>query len=453
MILAMTTSCKSSKKAGQTLPVTLITLNPGHFHASLVQKVMYPTVDSNVYVYAPKGPEVEDYLNRVEAYNTRKDDPTHWREHVYLGPDYFEKMLDEKKGNVVVLAGNNRIKTDYIYHSIKNGLNVLADKPMVITPDKFSMLQESFDLASEHGILLYDIMTERFEITTILQKKLSMLPEIFGELINGTTEEPAITMESVHHFFKYVSGIPLVRPAWAFDVEQQGEGIVDVSTHLVDLAQWEAFPGVSLDYKKDVEMVSARHWTTAIASGEFKEVTGLAAYPSYLQKYVKNDTLMVYCNGAMDYRLKGKYIRISVEWRYKAPDGAGDTYFSVMRGTQADLIIRQGKEQNYIPEVYIETHSTDPAAFERSLKKVVETDFASDYPGLKLKKIDERTWMINIPGKFRLGHEAHFGQVTRNYLEYLEKGDMPGWEVPDMITKYYITTEALKMARAVDTLK
>ena len=32
--------------------VKLITLDPGHFHAALVQKTMYPQVDPNVYVYA-----------------------------------------------------------------------------------------------------------------------------------------------------------------------------------------------------------------------------------------------------------------------------------------------------------------------------------------------------------------------------------------------------------------
>ena len=58
----------------------------------------------------------------------------------------------------------------------------------------------------------------------------------------GSSEDPAVTKVSVHHFSKIVSGCPLQRPAWFFDVEQQGEGIVDVTTHLVDLVQWECFP-------------------------------------------------------------------------------------------------------------------------------------------------------------------------------------------------------------------
>ncbi len=449
--LMLAVSCNPDKTMKKEKSVTLITLNPGHFHAALVQKSMYPDVDTNVYVYAPEGPEVQDYLARINAYNERDTDPTHWNEHLYTAPDYFEKMLEEKKGNVVVLAGNNRIKTDYIYHSVDNGLNVLSDKPMVITADKFPMLKKAFRVAQENGVILYDIMTERFEITTILQKKLSMTPEIFGELMDGSLDKPAITKESVHHFFKYVSGIALVRPAWAFDVEQQGEGIVDVTTHLVDLAQWEAFPDEVLDYNTDVDMVKARRWTTAISPEEFRNVTGLENYPAFLKKNVRNDTLMVYCNGDIDYRLKGKYVHISVEWKYKAPEGAGDTHYSIMRGSLSNLIIRQGQEENYIPEVYIQSLSGDPVGFEKKLKKVINEDFAADFPGLGVKRIDETSWQLVIPTEYRHGHEAHFGQVTRNYLDYLKAGNLPEWEVPGMLTKYYITTEALKLAKATGT--
>ncbi len=35
--------------------VKLITLDPGHFHAALVQKSMYPQVDPTVFVYAKRG--------------------------------------------------------------------------------------------------------------------------------------------------------------------------------------------------------------------------------------------------------------------------------------------------------------------------------------------------------------------------------------------------------------
>jgi hypothetical protein len=90
-------------------------------------------------------------------------------------------------------------------------------------------------------VLLYDIMTERHEITTMLQKEFSRLPAVFGELLEGSEQEPAVVKESVHHFSKQVSGVPIKRPAWFFDGAQQGEGLVDITTHLVDLVQWECF--------------------------------------------------------------------------------------------------------------------------------------------------------------------------------------------------------------------
>lgn len=54
---------------------------------------------------------------------------------------------------------------------------------------------------------------------------------------------------------------------------------------------------------------------------------------------------------------------------------------------------------------------------------------------------------ILIPVKYRVGHEEHFGQVTAKFLEYLKAGRLPEWEVPNMITKYYTTTSALKLAK------
>jgi hypothetical protein len=88
----------------QSATVKLITLDPGHFHASLVQKSMYPQVDPKVYVYAKKSADLDQHLARIKSYNTQASNPTHWDEVVYEGDDFLSKMLKEKKGNVVVLA-------------------------------------------------------------------------------------------------------------------------------------------------------------------------------------------------------------------------------------------------------------------------------------------------------------------------------------------------------------
>jgi len=45
------------------------------------------------------------------------------------------------------------------------------------------------------------------------------------------------------------------------------------------------------------------------------------------------------------------------------------------------------------------------------------------------------------PDEYRVGHEAHFGQVTEKFLEYLQDGAMPDWEVPNMITNTLLLSE------------
>jgi predicted dehydrogenase len=425
-------------------PVKLITLDPGHFHAALVQKSMYPQVDPTVYVYAKKGGDLDQHLAKIKAYNSDAKAPTGWKEVVYEGDDFFAKMLKEKKGNVVVLAGNNQLKTDYILRSVQSGFNVFSDKPMVINEKGFAQLKQAFETAKKNKVLLYDIMTERYEITTILQRAFSMEPALFGTLTKGTAAEPAVTKESVHHFYKYVSGSVLTRPAWFLDVEQEGEGIVDVTTHLVDLVQWECFPGTTLDYTKDIVLTSAKHWPTVISRNQFTELTKVQEVPAYLKKYsdAKQD-ISVMSNGEINYTIKGIHAKVSVTWNYKAPDGTGDTHYSIMRGTKANLVIRQGAEQQYKPTLYIEplVHTT---AFDKEVQQVVDK-IAQQYKGVTLKKND-KGWEVIIPELFKEGHESHFARVTEKYLEYLSKNNMPSWEVPNMIAKYYTTTQAQKLA-------
>ena len=59
------------KFAGAGGEVKLMTLDPGHFHAALVQKTMYDRVCPVVHVYAPEGPDVGDHLNRIQGFNQR----------------------------------------------------------------------------------------------------------------------------------------------------------------------------------------------------------------------------------------------------------------------------------------------------------------------------------------------------------------------------------------------
>ena len=438
--------CQAASMAGEQ--IRLITLDPGHFHAGLVQKMMYPEVSPVVHVYSPGGGDLQEHLQRVQSFNTRADNPTHWEEQVYTGPDFLDRMVRDKAGNVVVLAGNNLRKTEYIDRSIRAGFNVLADKPMAINPREFKLLCKDFERAAHSKLLLYDIMTERYEITSILQRELARTLEVFGTLEQGTADQPAVVMESVHHFFKEVSGKPLIRPAWSFDVRQQGEAIPDVGTHLVDLVQWECFPEQALDWKKDIKVLSARRWPTKLDREQFKRVTGLDTYPDFLRPVVDTDgTLNVFENGEMVYRLRGVYVKVTPLWRFAAPPGAKDTHYSMLRGTRAVLTIKQTEAQHYQPTLYVENRSSASAAeFENSLRAAVAR-LAAKWPGVDVKPAGN-FWEIVVPEKYSVGHEAHFAQVTERFLCFVEEGKMPDWEVPNMLAKYYTSTDGYRLSHA-----
>jgi predicted dehydrogenase len=427
--------------ADKDAPVQLITLDPGHFHAALVQKFMLPGVEPDVLVFGPEGDDVALHLKRVEGFNGRADKPTQWKTTVYQGPDYFERALEAgtagvKAGRipVVVISGNNARKSEYIAKSIERGFNVMADKPMVIVPAELPKLEASFAAAKKNGVQLYDIMTERFEIATMLQKALSRESGLFGTIEKGTPDDPAISKISVHNFSKVVAGSRLRRPQWFFDPKQQGAGIVDVMTHLVDLVQWEVFPDVTLK-KSDAVVLKARRWTTPITLEQFGRVTGAKEFPAYLSAHVKDGVLHAPANGEFTYTLKGVHAKTSVAWDYEAPPGGGDTHYSVMHGTKASLIIKQGAEQKFRPTLYVERGD------EKALRAAV-ANVAKTFPGIDVKPLAGGSFEILVPDHYHNGHEAHFGQVTEAFLGFLRNGDMPDWEVPNMIVKYATIMQA-----------
>src|SRR5207302_4647174 len=133
-----------------------------------------------VHVYAPLGPDLLAHLGRLQGFNARTDRPTAWELEVHAGPDFLPRMLRERPGNVVVLAGRNRVKIDYLLAALDAGLHVLADKPWILTADQMPKLQRALDTADAKGLVAYDIMTERHEITSLLQRELVQDGEVFG---------------------------------------------------------------------------------------------------------------------------------------------------------------------------------------------------------------------------------------------------------------------------------
>jgi predicted dehydrogenase len=425
----------------------LITLDPGHFHAALFQKETLPGVSPRVHVYAPFGPDLLAHLGRVNGFNTRKENPTSWEMEVHSGPDFFKRLLAERPGNVVVLSGNNRGKIDRIQAIVRAGLHALADKPWMIEREDLPKLEKTLELAPQKRVVAYDAMTQRYEISCILQKELVNDAEVFGTCLEGSETEPAVAMESVHFLKKEVAGAPLLRPPWFFDIRQQGEPLADVGTHLVDLVQWMLFPAQPLDYRKDIVVLRGTRKPLVLAREQFQRVTGVAEFPAYLKEWVKDDRLDYFANNSVSYTLRGHHVKLDVLWEFEAPAGGKDTELSVFRGTRSRIEVRQGKEENFVPEVYVvpnraEDHAAVEAALQRRLQQLCGT-----CAGLSLKA-DGPRFHVMIPDQHRVGHEAHFALLVREFLGYLKQPKtLPAWETPYMLAKYYVTTEGVKLAR------
>ena len=411
----------------------MITVDPGHFHAALIQKEMYAGVAARTAVYAPLGTDLAGHLGRVARFNQRPKNPTSWEAEIHASADFRERMKKEAPGNIVVLSGRNCAKIGYIRAALEAGQNVLSDKPWIIRAADFPALEEALAIAESKGLIAYDIMTERYEITTMLQRALVNDPEVFGALVEGSEQDPAVYMESVHHLLKLVAGVPNLRPAWYFDIEQQGEALADVGTHLVDLVQWTLFPEQVLDYRKDIHMVSARRWPTSITAEQFRQVTG-----------EPGPALDYYCNTQVTYALRGFHTKLDVLWRWEAPAGAGDTHVAIFRGSKSQVEIRQGVEENYQPELYV---VTDDAAARKALEQRAAA-LAVEFPGVGLEPQAGRV-RVTIPDVYRVGHEAHFAQVANRFFEYLRNpASFPAWENPGMLAKYSVSTGGVALSHA-----
>ena len=78
-----------------------------------------------------------------------------------------------------------------------------------------------------------------------------------------------------------------------------------ISTHLVDLVQWECFPNRALDYTKDIRVDKAHRWPTLMSASQFNTIYQTQRLPQYLRSGVFNDSILtVFSNGQIDYQVK-----------------------------------------------------------------------------------------------------------------------------------------------------
>ena len=430
---------------------TLLFLDPGHFHATLTLRTPQPRAADEIVVYAPDGPELRDFLALVDRFNTRADNPTRWRPLVIPGDDPFDRLVAERRGDVVVLAGRNGGKARTMRRLHDAGFHVLADKPWLVSPSDLDEIASSlagWPLATE-------MMTGRYDVAARLHKRLVDTPDVFGRF---RSDGPAIELDGVHQLAKLVDGAPLRRPWWFFDVRVQGRGAVDIPTHLVDQTQW------LLESVELPQLVSARAWSTRVPLKAFHQITGHDTFPYELQPFVDGEALDYSCNAELTYRIGTITARAATRWDLSATPGAADTSVVIARGTRSEIRREQGPQTGNRRRLFVDLGGVPLAERlerDRVARAVTETIAAlqGEFPGVGVtpgvgiaaaRGIDAGTsamtgstrYEVTIPAALDAGHESQFARVLDDFLQAIDEHRWPSAVAERTLAKYRLLADA-----------
>jgi predicted dehydrogenase len=390
--------------------------------------VPQPRVADEIFVYAHEGAELRDFLTLVERFNGRSANPTRWRPVVKTADDPLGQLVEERRGDVVILAGRNGGKAGTIRRLHESGFHVLADKPWLVEPGDLEHVRASLDgwpLAAE-------IMTGRHDVAAGLVKRLVGAAEIFGAF---RADAPAIEQESVHHLEKLVDGAPLRRPWWFFDVRAQGSGPVDIPTHVVDQAQWLVDDAAAVPV-----LLSARAWSTRVPAEAFRRITGEAGFPRELEPFVDGDTLSYGCNAELVYQIGRVTASAATRWNLSPSPGGGDVSHNVAHGTRADVRLEQSARTGHRRRVFVEPR-TDAADVSRALRETVKA-WQAELPGVEVVPGGPETFEVTVPPPLDGGHETHFPRVLDEFLTIVDAHRWPRALAERTLAKYTLLAEA-----------
>ena len=418
---------------------TLLFLEPGHFHAALTLRVRNPRVDRRVHLHATPGPERDAFIALVRSFNTRDGNPTDWDLEVHESVDPERILIEERRGAVVVLAGRNQPKLGTIARLHAAGFHVLADKPWLT--DRAAL--PDLERATAGGPLAMDIMTFRHEVVAGLSGRIAASPELFGEL-DASADGPAIDIRSVHHLLKVVNEAPLRRPAWYYDTRVQGDGLVDIQSHMTDQAQWLAGDDAGFDYRRDFELTGADRWSTPVPLELFRASTGRDEFPEGLGERVTDGVLALACNAEIRYRLRGVTVRQRAEWGQREPHGGGDAHGATVRGTDATIVARRGPETGFRPELHVAPRDAGPR-FDARLDEAL-CAWGGELPGLSHRPSSLGREIV-IPDALHTPHEAHFAMVLDRFLDHLEGAQWPAALAARIRSRYTLLASAHERAQ------
>jgi predicted dehydrogenase len=352
------------------------------------------------------------------------------------GPEPLGRLLAERPGDVVILAGKNDRKMALARRLHDAGLHVLADKPWMTTATALSDVRHVLS----GGARVMEMMTGRHAATARVVERLVGETEVFGA---WETTGPAIRLTSVHHLEKVVNGAPLRRPPWYFDVRVQGDGVADIPTHLIDQAQrLVATAGPA-------ELLAVRRWSTPVPRALFARVTGQADFPPDLRALVDNEVLPYAANAELSFRLAGVTVELATRWDLSEPPGGGDEHTAIIRGTRATIRAEQGRQTGFRRRLVVEPRG-ERAAVGAALDRALAA-WQSDFPGLAARPAAEG-FEVEVPAGRGTAHESQFPLVLDEFLRAIDAGEpWPDARAAQTLAKYDLLARALTAAPATAT--
>ncbi|MGI9596177.1 MAG: putative oxidoreductase C-terminal domain-containing protein, partial [Acidimicrobiales bacterium] len=370
------------------------------------------------------------------------------------------------RGRIVVVAGRNEPKLAAIARLHQAGFAVLADKPWIVDSAGLPHLER----ATAGPPTVMDIMTGRHDVVNRLCRRIVATSELFGEFAGGRSGRPDLEFGSIHHLCKTVDGRPLIRPPWYYDVAVQGDGMVDIHSHLVDQAQWlvDASPTPtggelrSSDHRTELRsserriestgddggpaIERAERWSTPVPLADFAESTGEPRFPAAVADRVtgtgEQAVLSLACNGLIEYRLEGVSIRQQTVWHIRPPAGGSDRHSFTARGSGCTVTVSQGPETDGRSEVrLVPAADRDwPADLDRSLLL-----WQDEFPGLTAAPGHDG-YRLTIPPILATPHEAMFGVVLDAFLDRVESDGWSAGAAATIRSRYRLLAAAHEIA-------
>ena len=418
---------------------TLMVLEPEHFHAALPFKQDLVSVSRDVYVFAHAGQALEQFVRWIETFTENPSHPSNWKLHLRISDNPLEQLLDERPGDVVIVAGRNNTKARTVDCLASEGLHVLADKPLVVEPEEFRYLHD----AMNNGVgCVADMMTCRYDPKWRLLSALVGCREVFGGF--DTSLGDSLTIESLHFLAKTVAGKPLRRPASYFDVDWQGWGIADVSTHYVDQAFRLLHKHVGTAHEP--RLVSSRAWPTEVSQADFCNITGEPDWSDKLSQYLNPacDVLSLYANGEFQFTVGNCSVRLRVDWKLRSMDKEPEGVNVGCYGTFAHLFLMRGKDASVC---VCPGTGRDVLA----LRNILETFCANNSvcgvtPQISPCLDFPNSYIVSLHDETLPKHESQFADMLSDFIDSLDCTKKQINE-RDISKRYRLIMDALREAR------